>query len=170
MNLFRFVLKTDDDVFVEIFHLFNFVSAVYGFSPGPSLVRPSITTTSSNSICTVDNKDQGLGRFLLSFYPLRFDTLYNTICISSLTQHQCIFWYIIYTPHSPTLNYQHHSWSDHLSHSFMILQVCDVIPAGTGKTIIKVHKLITHFCIKHQCSCVLIATIFKIQIIALIDV
>jgi len=34
----RFVLKTDDDVFVEIFHLFNFVSAVYGFSPGPSLV------------------------------------------------------------------------------------------------------------------------------------
>merc|ERR1712212_174414 len=27
----RFVLKTDDDVFVEIFHLFNFVSAVYGF-------------------------------------------------------------------------------------------------------------------------------------------
>ena len=55
MILFRFVLKTDDDVFVEIFHLFNFVSAVYGFSPGPSLVRPSITTTSSNSICTVDN-------------------------------------------------------------------------------------------------------------------
>jgi len=34
----RFVLKTDDDIFVEIFHLFNFVSAVYGFSPGPSLV------------------------------------------------------------------------------------------------------------------------------------
>jgi len=34
----RFVLKTDDDVFVEIFHLFNFVSAVYGDSPGPSLV------------------------------------------------------------------------------------------------------------------------------------
>ena len=39
MLFFRFVLKTDDDVFVEIFHLFNFVSAVYGFSPGPSLVR-----------------------------------------------------------------------------------------------------------------------------------
>ena len=41
--IFRFVLKTDDDVFVEIFHLFNFVSAVYGFSPGPSLVRSLIS-------------------------------------------------------------------------------------------------------------------------------
>ena len=53
----------------------------------------------------------------------------------------------------------------------MILQVCDVIPAGTGKAIINLHKLIiTHFCIKHQYGCVLIATIFKIQILALLDV
>jgi len=34
----RFVLKTDDDVFIEMYHLFNFVSAVYGTNPGPSLV------------------------------------------------------------------------------------------------------------------------------------
>lgn len=34
----RFVIKTDDKVFVEIFHLFNFVSAIYGSSPGPSLI------------------------------------------------------------------------------------------------------------------------------------
>lgn len=34
----KFVLKSDDDVFIEMYHLFNFVSAVYGTSPGPSLV------------------------------------------------------------------------------------------------------------------------------------
>jgi len=34
----RFVLKADDDVFVEMFHLFNFVSAAFGSKPGPSLV------------------------------------------------------------------------------------------------------------------------------------
>jgi len=34
----KFVLKSDDDVFVEMYHLFNFVSAVYGPKPGPSLV------------------------------------------------------------------------------------------------------------------------------------
>ena len=78
MMLFRFVLKTDDDVFVEIFHLFNFVSAVYGFSPGPSLVRPSITTTLSNSMC-----------FAL------------ILCISSLPQQHCnlFFWCIINASH-----------------------------------------------------------------------
>ena len=47
----------------------------------------------------------------------------------------------------------------------MILQVCDVIPAGTGIAAIKVQKLIiNHFCVKHQYSCVLIATIGKIQL------
>jgi len=34
----KFVLKSDDDVFIEMYHLFNFVSAVYGPQPGPSLV------------------------------------------------------------------------------------------------------------------------------------
>jgi len=34
----KFVLKSDDDVFIEMYHLFNFVSAVYGTHPGPSLV------------------------------------------------------------------------------------------------------------------------------------
>ena len=34
----KFVLKSDDDVFIEMYHLFNFVSAVYGTQPGPSLV------------------------------------------------------------------------------------------------------------------------------------
>jgi len=34
----KFVLKSDDDVFIEMYHLFNFVSAVYGSHPGPSLV------------------------------------------------------------------------------------------------------------------------------------
>jgi len=34
----KFVLKTDDNVFVEMYHLLNFVSAVYGPNPGPSLV------------------------------------------------------------------------------------------------------------------------------------
>merc|ERR1712121_103973 len=33
-----FVMKTDDKVFVEVFHLFNFVSAIYGSDPGPSLI------------------------------------------------------------------------------------------------------------------------------------
>jgi len=42
----RFLLKTEDNVFVEMYHLFNFVSAVYGAAPGPSLVcdvRPAGT-------------------------------------------------------------------------------------------------------------------------------
>jgi len=33
-----FVLKTDDNVFVEMYHLLNFLSGVYGQSPGPSIV------------------------------------------------------------------------------------------------------------------------------------
>ena len=38
LNPPKFVLKSDDDVFIEMYHLFNFVSAVYGTNPGPSLV------------------------------------------------------------------------------------------------------------------------------------
>jgi len=38
MNPPTFVLKMEDNVFLEIFHLFNFVSAVYGTNPDPSLI------------------------------------------------------------------------------------------------------------------------------------
>jgi len=34
----KFVLKADDNVFVEMYHLLNFLSGVYGQSPGPSIV------------------------------------------------------------------------------------------------------------------------------------
>ena len=33
-----FVLKTDDNVFVEMYHLLNFLTAVYGDQPAPSIV------------------------------------------------------------------------------------------------------------------------------------
>ena len=33
----KYVVKADDDVFVEIFHLYHFVSAIYGPEPKSSL-------------------------------------------------------------------------------------------------------------------------------------
>ena len=39
-----FVVKTDDDVFIETYHLFNFVSAIYGSTPKRSLVCDVIPT------------------------------------------------------------------------------------------------------------------------------
>ena len=39
-----FVVKADDDVFIETFHLYNFVSAIYGQSPKRSLVCDVVPT------------------------------------------------------------------------------------------------------------------------------
>jgi hypothetical protein len=39
-----FVVKVDDDVFIETFHLFNFVSAIYGSTPKRSLVCDVVPT------------------------------------------------------------------------------------------------------------------------------
>ena len=39
-----FVVKADDDVFIETYHLFNFVSAIYGSTPKRSLVCDVIPT------------------------------------------------------------------------------------------------------------------------------
>jgi len=53
----RFVLKTDDNVFVETYHLFNFLTALYGDDPAPSLVCDVVPagTGSSSLSSTTDN-------------------------------------------------------------------------------------------------------------------
>ena len=50
-----FVVKSNDDVFIETFHLFKFVSAIYGSNPSRSLVCDVIPRGMGAS-----SQDQGL--------------------------------------------------------------------------------------------------------------
>ncbi len=63
-----FLVKTDDHVFVEIFHLFKFAMAIYGDSPSRSLVCDVVPSGTSHThrkvrICKLRYTDSSLNDF-----------------------------------------------------------------------------------------------------------
>ena len=78
-----FVLKTDDNVFVEIFHLINFLSGVYGHNPSPSLVCDVVPAG------TAPHKNENQNLILESFREQLFPK--ESHCLAS----SCILLYFI---------------------------------------------------------------------------
>ena len=68
-----FVLKTDDNVFVEMNHLINFLTAVYGKNPSPSIVCDVVPAGAPHKPRDQNNLDSGVK----AAYPKEGGTIDN---------------------------------------------------------------------------------------------